>query len=74
MKICLPPLVQVAENQWQMRYRESLFEFDRDENSIIHGWKTDVTGKRQVNPLLPVRTLDDYEFDPLNEAWVQRPQ
>ena len=69
-----PPLVQVAENQWQMRYRESLFEFDRDENSIIHGWKTDVTGKRQVNPLLPVRPLDDYEFDPLNEKWVQRPQ
>lgn len=69
-----PPLVQVTENQWQMRYRESLFKFERCENSIIHGWKTDVAGTRQVSPLLPVSSLDDYEFDPLNEVWVLRPQ
>jgi|GEM_PF-5591820 len=67
-----PPLVQVGENQWQMRYRKFLFEFEQCENSIIHGWKCDKSGRRMINPFIPVSSLDDYEFDPLNEVWGER--
>lgn len=69
-----PLLIQVAENQWQMRSNEVLFEFERDENSIIHGWKCDSAGKKEIAPLLAGNPLDDFEFDPLNEEWIQRPQ
>ena len=67
-------LIQVAENQWQMRSHDVLFEFERDENSIIHGWKCDSAGKKQIAPLLSDHPLDDFEFDPLNEEWIPRPQ
>ena len=69
-----PLLVQVSENQWQMRHRETLFEFERDENEIIHGRKSGPSGEQQLTPLLTSRPLDNYVFDPFNEEWIQRPQ
>ncbi len=66
-----PLMVQVAENQWQMRYRNALFEFEQDDNSIIHGWKSDSSGQKDIASLLPQSPLDRYVFDPLNEVWVE---
>ena len=69
-----PLMIQVAENQWQMRYRDVLFEFERNENSIIYVSKSDSSGKKVIAHLLADNPLDDYEFDPLNEEWVRRSQ
>jgi hypothetical protein len=73
-----PPLVQLAENQWQMRYREALFELEQDEKyedektSIVRGTRSDTSGQRELTPMVPLNSLDDYEFDPFNEEWVLR--
>lgn len=69
-----PLMIQVAENQWQMRFRDVLFEFERNENSIIYVSKSDSSGKKVIAHLLADSPLDDYEFDPLNEVWVRRCQ
>ncbi len=66
------PLIQVSENQWQMRLDQTLFEFERDENEIIHGSKTDPSGQRQLTPFLPTGSFQDFTFDPFNEEWIQR--
>lgn len=68
-----PLLVQVSRNQWQIRHRESIYEFDLDENSIVHGWRTDPSGKREIAPLLVDSSLDDYEFDLLSQEWIHHP-
>lgn len=67
-----PPLVRVSENQWQMRYDQTLFEFERDDNDIIQGTKSDTLGQRRLNPFLPAGSFDDCVFDPFNEEWIQR--
>jgi hypothetical protein len=72
-----PPLVQVSQIQWQMRYRESLFEFELIDDpesgfAVVHGWKSDASGQRNLTPLATERPMDEYQFDPLNEEWVPR--
>lgn len=67
-----PLMVQVSENQWQMRLDQTLFEFERDENKIIHGSRVDASGQRQLTPFLPSGSIDDFRFDPFNEEWVQQ--
>lgn len=67
-----PMLVQVSENQWQMRLDQTLFEFERSENEIIHGSRVDPSGKRQLTPFFPTVSIDDFMFDPFNEEWIQR--
>lgn len=67
-----PMLVQVSENQWQMRLDQTLFEFERSENEIILGSRVDPSGKRQLTPFFPTGSIDDFMFDPFNEEWIQR--
>ena len=67
-----PPMVQVSENQWQMRHDQTLFEFERDENDIIHGSKSDLSGQRPLTPFLPAGSFEDFVFDPFNEEWIPR--
>lgn len=67
-----PLMVQVSENQWQMRFDQTLFEFEKDENDIIHGWKCNQSDRKQLSPFLPAGSLNDFVFDPLNEEWIHR--
>ena len=67
-----PPLIQVAENQWQMRFHDVLFEFERDDNAIVQGWKCDSAGRKVIKPFLTDNPFEDFEFDPLNEEWIPR--
>jgi hypothetical protein len=67
-----PPLVKVAENQWQMRSDDVLFEFEMDEDSIVRGWKCDSAGRKAIIPSFRENPFDELDFDPLNEEWVPR--
>lgn len=67
-----PLMVQVSENHWQMRLDQTLFEFEQDENKIIHGSRVDSSGQKQLTPFLPFSSIDDFRFDPFNEEWVQQ--